>query len=134
MWGCCANVKLGDFGKNNGFHAVLKSGENDYGQLFLLGDQIYADPLYRAWMRLVNATPRLREILRAKLHEYYLDTFSTPTINAVLSSVSTIMVVDDHEMSDEVTADGSIAGDASRDTHTKLKSIIIIVKSESNVI
>ncbi len=99
IWGCCANAQLGNFARHNAFNAIHDCSV--YGQLFLLGDQIYADPLYNAWMRRTRVTNESCNALRNAFVQYYIETLGTPSINRVMSSVSTIMINDDHEITDD---------------------------------
>lgn len=87
--------------------------QDPYQLLVMGGDQVYADPLWetipalQSWNALPDDKARLAKFtpaLRAKLENFYFDLYCTrwsePTTAAMLASVPTLMMWDDHDIFD----------------------------------
>jgi phosphodiesterase/alkaline phosphatase D-like protein len=83
---------------------VVAAGEVDL--LIHLGDQIYADHIREAWQRAGHddcLTPQNEELmkrLRESFRAVYCETWQRPEIAAVLGSVPSMMMWDDHDIFD----------------------------------
>ncbi len=66
--------------------------------LLMAGDQIYADPLSRF-------APMASADSYAEFRDRYLTAFGTPNLRALMSSVPTYMILDDHEIEDNWSQD-----------------------------
>ncbi|HYO52635.1 alkaline phosphatase D family protein [Archangium sp.] len=83
---------------------VVAAGEVDL--LLHLGDQIYADHIRESWQRgdlddyLTPGNEELMQRLRESFRDLYFDTWQRPELAAVLGSVPSLMMWDDHDIFD----------------------------------
>ena len=90
------------------FGSILEKfrASNDLRFMLMVGDQIYADKLNRV-------IPLGRADTPSEFHERYVTAFTSPNMRALLRTVPSYMILDDHEIEDNWVY-GRLMGEAKR--------------------